>query len=97
MRRIVGLALFIIALSCFSSDVWAYRFTWGCPRDMGCALFCDPVPCEFPNVINPCAVPCRPPTLQPQALPCAFDTACPSLKLPCHGVSYGDNPYPIFR
>lgn len=68
-----------------------------CNRDADCTDAMFPAPCVFPPVPSPCAVPCRPPGLQPQAVPCAFETACPSLPLPCHGVSYARNPYVIFR
>jgi hypothetical protein len=71
-------------------------FSFGCNRDAKCLnQFYDPPTC-FAPALNPCAVPCRPPALQKQAVPCAYDTACPSGRLPCHGVSYGNNPYPLF-
>lgn len=75
----------------------AARFSFGLPRDSACLDAYYPAPCVFPPVCNPCAVPCRPPCLQPQAVPCAFKTACPSRRLPCHGVSYGKRPYHLFR
>jgi hypothetical protein len=68
-----------------------------CNRDAKCVNQAYDPPCHFPPADNPCAVPCRPPGFQPQAVPCAFDTACPSVRLPCHGVAYGRNPYPIFK
>jgi hypothetical protein len=78
------------AVRAWECPVFGERDTWRADRK-------HPAPCIFPSVENPCAVHCRPPGLQPQAVPCAYRTACPSLKLPCHGVSYGCNPYPIFR
>jgi hypothetical protein len=75
----------------------AAMFTFGLPRDWQWITRCCEAPCMFPLALNPCAVPCPPPTYQPQAVPCAFETACQSVSLPCHGVSYGMNPYPLFR
>jgi|GEM_PF-598235 len=72
-------------------------FSWFLDRDAECLNQYYKPPCQFPLALNPCAVPCRPPVLQPQAVPCAFKTACPADRLPCHGVSYGDNPYPLFH
>jgi len=71
--------------------------SFGLNRDSECLnRFYEPQ-CHFPPLMNSCAVPCREPGLQPQAVPMVFDTACPSMKVPCNGVSYGNNPYPLFR
>ena len=99
MKRIFFALAFaaITSVLPFQAVDCAAMFSWGCYLDAACLnqFFCPPV--EFPLALNPCAVPCRPPGLQPQAVPCAFKTACPSKRLPCHGVSYGAFPYPIFR
>jgi hypothetical protein len=71
--------------------------TFGIQRDWQCFNQFYEAPCFFPPADNPCAVECRPPGIQEQSVPCAFDTACPAGRFPCHGVSYGANPYPIFR
>ncbi|MEW6350300.1 MAG: hypothetical protein AB1646_14630 [Thermodesulfobacteriota bacterium] len=54
-------------------------------------------PCVFPPLPSPCAVGCKEAVPQAQAVPCAIKTACPSKRLPCHGVSYYWNPYDLFR
>jgi hypothetical protein len=71
--------------------------TFICGRDAVCVQASVEPPCEFPPVLNPCAVGCRPPVLQKPMTPCAFTTACPSITSPCYGVSYTDNPYPLFK
>ncbi len=98
MKR-VFLALLLVTVAsmpAFSFLIVPPAFTFGLDRDAACLNQCVNAPCYFPPVLNPCAVPCRPPGIQIQAVPCAFDTACPSVRLPCYGVSYGDNPYPLF-
>jgi hypothetical protein len=99
MKRILLVLILVILASTpvFSFSVLPGQFTFGLERDSACLNQCVNAPCIFPPVLNPCAVPCRPPGIQSQAVPCAFDTACPAGRLPCHGVSYGDNPYPLFR
>jgi hypothetical protein len=99
MKRLI----FVLLLATLAALIWAPVGncfavpTFGCHRDSMCVnQFYEP-PCDFPPVPNPCAVPCRPPAFQPQAVPCAFETACPSVQLPCYGVAYGRNPYPLFR
>ena len=72
-------------------------FTFGMPRDWWVFNQFYEAPCSFPFALNPCAVCCRPPEWQKQAVPCAFETACPSVGMPCHGFTYGANPYPIFK
>lgn len=72
-------------------------FTFGCPRDGKMFTCRSEAQCHFPPLLNPCAAPCRPPGLQAQAVPCPFRTACPSLLLPDYGISYGQNPYPLFN
>ncbi len=95
MKKFIVIAMGFVLL--IGSTAAAQQFTWGCPRDWaGCGKG-EFAPCEFPPMLNPCAVPCRPPDIQKQAVPCAYKTACPSARLPCHGVSYAVNPYPIFR
>ncbi len=88
------LALVLVVAVAQISDA---RFSFGLHRDSDCLAQCDAAPCYFPPVMNPCAVDCRPTGIEKQAVPCAFDTACPSLRLPCHGVEYSANPYPLFR
>lgn len=99
MKRFVLSAIFCaLCITAFlGSQSYALFPTFGCNRDAMCINQFFPPPCIFPPVDNPCAVPCRPPALQPQAVPCAYETACPSLRLPCHGVEFGRNPYPLFR
>jgi hypothetical protein len=98
MRHYILGALIVVFAFAFDAQAWEWReCTWGCQRDAAMCSACVPPPCQFVPVMNPCAVPCRPPELQPQAVPCAFKTACPSIALPCYGVSYTDNPYPIFK
>jgi hypothetical protein len=99
MKRIfLVLALLTVAsTSAFAFSIAPAQFTFGLNRDAACLNQCVNAPCDFPPVLNPCAVPCRAPGIQGQAVPCAFDTACPSGQLPCHGVSYGAYPYPLFR
>jgi hypothetical protein len=98
MKRMVAifLALMVGALVMQSIPAEAL-FTFGCYRDAQCINQFYEAPCHFPRADNPCAVPCRPPGFQEQAVPCAFKTACPSLQLPCHGIEYGAFPFPIFR
>jgi len=101
-RMAVIIALVTVGLVVLSSTAGlAAMFTFGCYRDGQCInrlydRFYG-APCHFPPADNPCAVPCRPPGFQEQAVPCAFKTACPSEQLPCHGVEYGAFPYPLFR
>jgi hypothetical protein len=99
MKRTLLVFALMIAVSSglMGSDESFAGFTFGLPRDWCCCNQCISAPCEFPMALNPCAVPCRPPEYQEQAVPCAVETACPSVQLPCHGVSYGNNPYPLFR
>lgn len=99
MKRVVLISALIMfaAVVVISPEVWAWDFSHFGNRDTPRLDRKHPAPCIFPPIENPCAVHCRPPGLQPQAVPCAYRTACPSLQLPCHGISYGRNPYPIFR
>ncbi len=102
MKRILLVLVLVAAVSfpcVLPGQSSATVFTFGCPRDWECCMLfpCKEAPCMFPLALNPCAVPCPPPSYQPQAVPCAFVTACPSMSLPCHGVSYGMNPYPLFK
>jgi hypothetical protein len=99
MKRVFfALAVLAVSLSLLISFVsMASSGLFSNPRDLARLDRRYPAPCIFPPIDSPLAVPCRPPGLQVQAVPCAFDTACPSVKLPCHGVSYGNNPYPLFR
>jgi hypothetical protein len=99
MKRVfLTLALCVIACAMLGAGtVSAKMFSFGCHRDAGFLAKSCPAPCIFPPVSNPCAVPCRPPGIQYQSVPCAYKTACPSGKLPCYGYSYGANPYPLFR
>jgi len=99
MKRLILAAILcaFLATAFLCSQSYALFPICGCMRDAMCINQFYPAPCIFPPVENPCAVPCRPPALQPQAVPCAYQTACPSGKLPCHGVAYGRNPYPLFR
>jgi hypothetical protein len=97
-RFLCALALVALLSAAFlPSDSEARGFSRGNNRDVARLDRLYPPPCIFPPIENPCAVPCRPVGLQPQAVPCAFKTACPSNRLPCHGVAYGNNPYPIFQ
>lgn len=98
MKRVsVLLALFVVASAVsLSSESSAKPLAIG-HRDTAGLDRHYPAPCLFPPVANPCAAPCRPPGIQCQSVPCAVKTACPSSRLPCHGVSYGDNPYPLFQ
>jgi hypothetical protein len=66
-------------------------------RDQACINQFYPAQCEFPPLLNPCAVPCRPPVPQMQAVPTAFDTACPSQRLSIGGMELSAMPYPLFR
>ncbi len=98
MKRMVVIILLLLVCSValFSTTASAIC-TFGCYRDAKCINQFYEAPCHFPPADNPCAVPCRPPGFQEQAVLCAFKTACPSVQLPCHGVSYGAFPYPIFH
>ena len=99
MKRIflVLVLMTVASTPAFAFSIAPAQFTFGLHRDAACLNQCVNAPCDFPPVLNPCAVPCRAPGIQGQAVPCAFDTACPAGRLPCHGVSYGANPYPLFR
>ena len=99
MKRVLVILFLVVATSAsvLCTDGAADTFTFGLPRDWACCNQCVEAPCMFPLALNPCAVPCRPPGYQEQALPCAFESACGAKRLPCHGVSYGNNPYPLFR
>lgn len=96
MIRALVISVFLLIF--LAPSAGAIECTFGCPRDWWVFQQCKTPPsCEFPPMFNPCAVPCRPPGIQKQAVPCAFKTACPAMVGPCYGVSYGDNPYPIFK
>ncbi|MDQ7784387.1 MAG: hypothetical protein RDU20_15985 [Desulfomonilaceae bacterium] len=98
MKRMIFCFTIIIAAAAvisFTTDCEA-MFSFGLHRDCAFLTALSEAQCQFPPLLNPCQVPCRPPGLQKQAVPCAFQTACPSLTLPAHGVSYGWNPYPLF-
>ena len=99
MKRILLSLVFLIAASVvvMSPDGCSALFSCGCNRDAQCLNIWYEPQCHFPPLISPCAVPCRGPFLQPQAVPMQFCTACPSIALPYSGVTYGQNPYPIFR
>jgi hypothetical protein len=99
MTRTAVLLVAVIALFVSASSPCAAqeRFSFGLDRDSECLDRNYPSPCIFPGIDSPCAVPCRPDGLQCGSVPCAFETACPSQRLPCHGVSYGNNPFPLFR
>jgi len=99
MKRILFCFTLIIvaAVAVFSSGDCNAMFAFGLHRDSACLLALSEAQCQFPPLLNTCQAPCRPPGLQIQTVPCAFQTACPSLILPAHGVSYGFNPYPMFR
>jgi hypothetical protein len=99
MTRLFVILFLVVASSAslFCSDGVGAVFTFGLQRDFACCNQCVEAPCMFPVALNPCAVPCRPPGYQEQALPCAYESACGAARLPCHGVSYGSNPYPLFR
>jgi hypothetical protein len=99
MKRVVGIFAVIAVCTCvlLPAGQAGAMFSFGLPRDDACLDQFYPAPCVFPPVCSACAVPCRIPGIQCQAVPCAIVTACPSKRLPCHGVSYGANPYPIFR
>jgi hypothetical protein len=96
--RIVALALVIAASAVIAtSSASAQMFTFGCQRDIACVNQHYEAPCQFPLAMNPCQVDCRPPIPHKPLVPCGIVTACPSGSLPCHGVSYGVNPYPLFK
>lgn len=99
MKRVFfTLALSVIACAIIASGTASAKmFSFGCHRDAGFLAKYRCAPCIFPPVANPCAVPCRPPQIQSQCVPCAYETACPSGKLPCHGYTYGAYPYPLFQ
>lgn len=100
MKRtfIVIILLAIASSSLMACDVWAYKkFSWGWHRDVAWLDAWFPPQCLFPPLHSPHAVPCRHPGIQKQTVPCAFKTACPSKRSPCHGIAYGLNPYPLFR
>jgi len=99
MKRACLIAFLIIVATTFAaaSDTGTKKFSWGCPRDVAWLDAFYPAPCIFPPIASPCAAPCRAPGIQGQSVPCAFNTACPSSRLPCHGVEYGAYPYPLFR
>ncbi|AFM25511.1 hypothetical protein Desti_2841 [Desulfomonile tiedjei DSM 6799] len=94
MKIISGLLIMVMVVA--FAPISHAGFSFGLQRDSDCLTQCRQAPCIFPPVMNPCAVDCRIPGIQKQAVPCAFDTACPSVRLPCHGVDYGCNPYPLF-
>lgn len=98
MKRILFSFAVVLAaaVAIFSSTDCNAMFAFGLHRDSDCLLAFSEAQCQFPPLLNTCQVPCRPPGLQKQEVPCAFQTACPSLILPAHGISYGFNPYPIF-
>lgn len=98
-RTLIIIILLVLASSVLiTPDVWAKKkFSWGWHRDVDWLDAFFPAPCVFPAIYSPHAIPCRPPGIQGQAVPCAFQTACPSKRMPCHGISYGLNPYPLFR
>jgi hypothetical protein len=109
MKRsfLIGILLALVCVSLFPTSSFSGMPTlgigkcgmptFGIQRDWQCFNQFYEAPCHFPPADNPCAVECRPPGIQEQSVPCAFDTACPSGRFPCHGVSYGANPYPLFR
>ena len=100
MRRLIStfVVFAVISVLLVAPSVHARgKFSWGWNRDSAWLDRYYPAPCMFPPIPSPCAAPCRWPGIQCQSVPCAFETACPSRKLPCHGVSYGYYPYPIFR
>ncbi len=72
-------------------------FSFGLHRDSACLDGFFDAPCKFLPIESPCAVPCRAPGIQPQSVPKCVKTACPSKGLPCYGMVYGSNPYPLFR
>lgn len=98
MKRILFcLAMFIVAAAVvFSSSDCNAMCSFGLHRDSACLLALSEAQCQFPPLLNTCQVPCPPCGLQKPSVPCAFQTACPALILPAHGVSYGCNPYPLF-
>jgi hypothetical protein len=98
MKRILFCFAMIIAaaVAVFSSSDCDAMCSCGLHRDSACLNAFSEAQCQFPPLLNTCQVPCRPPGLQKQTVPCAFQTACPSVILPAHGVSYGCNPYPLF-
>jgi hypothetical protein len=99
MKRVCIIAMSVLALMAVGGGANALdkESTWGFPRDSPRFDRWYSPPCVFPAVPNPCAVPCRGPWIQAQAVPCGLDSACPALKLPCHGFAYGARPYPIFK
>ncbi len=72
-------------------------FTFGLDRDLSWFNESFLPPIHFPSVANPYAVQCYPRGLQGQSTPVQFSTGCPSNRLPEYGVSYGNNPYPLFN
>ncbi|MFH1117789.1 MAG: hypothetical protein V1792_28035 [Pseudomonadota bacterium] len=98
MKRILFLftVIIIAAAAVLSSGDCEAMFSFGLHRDCQCLNALSEAQCQFPPLLNTCQAPCPPPALQKQAVPCPFETACPSLMLPPHGISYGHNPYPLF-
>lgn len=98
-RILTALILTFVAVAMVvPSEGPARSFSWGLHRDSYCLDKCYQAPGIFPPAHSPCAVPCRPAWMVGQQMvPKAFDTACPSKKLPCYGMSYGQNPYPLFQ
>ena len=100
MKRLCVIMILFLAVSTvfLATDAWAQKkFAWCWNRDVDWLDSFFQAQCLFPPIHSPCAVPCRRPGIQGQSVPCAFNTACPSRKLPCQGLSYGGNPYPLFR
>lgn len=97
-RQLVAFCVVILsALVLRCSELSAQMLTFGLQRDIQCVNQFYEAPSEFPFAINPCQVECRPPIPQKPVVPCSIVTGCPSGILPCHGVSYGMNPYPLFK
>jgi hypothetical protein len=99
MRSVISLVFIIIMVvvnlaPCLALD---RQVSFGPYRDSACVTQTLCPPMVFPPIKNPFAAPCRIPGLQMQAVPCQFQTACPSEELPYTGMKYGDNPYHLFK
>lgn len=99
MRSYITLIIMIVFTVMISAVASAggRQVSFGPYRDSPCVTQTLCPPKVFPAIKNPFAVPCRIPGLQMQSVPCQFQTACPSDELAHYGVTYGDNPYYLFR
>ncbi len=99
MKKVALALALVVAVSSIAvlSDARAAQFSFGLNRDAPFIIMNRTTPCVFPPVCSPKALPCRPPGVSVQKTTAAYQSACPSKKLPYYGVSYTDNPYPLFQ